>query len=256
MGSIALIGLRIVCAWDALEVARAIARPLGAEGYLVSIATGRTGLDDLADPDRAPERLLFVWSLDGASSPYVLRWLKAAGAHPPIEIEIAKNVAPDLEGRKEAPLDFSQWRAADRGDERWKALKERVHVAVHGAPPPPSLRRVAAVMLGACAVGAVGAAAAMRAVGADAHVAVSTDVSAAAPHVEPSAPAEAMGGPLLAPESLDEEPPFVAARAFRARPLPDAADVARPLAAPSLAAPQTFQTSLMEEWFDARSGER
>lgn len=211
-----MIGLRLVCAWDAVDLTRTIARILSAEDFNVTIATGQTGLDDLDDPKRPPEHLIIVWSTDGAYSPFVTRWVEENDAASLIEIETVTGVAPEIEGRLQSPIDFSAWRGV-RGGSEWEELNRRVSLAVYGPPPAPSRRAQAAMLFGALAVAAVGAAGVMRAFDAGTQEARATPPPAPVQLVEDRS---AMGGPVSAPVELDEGP-FRPAPFLRMAPLAD-----------------------------------
>jgi len=135
-----MIAIRIVCAYDAVEKAKAIARLLGADGHIVSIACGKSALEDI-DPDRDPECVVFVWSLDGAFSPYVTPWVKATD--PSFAVELNLSGKPPLSPtRREDPIDFSHWRQ-DRVSECWKELERRIRRVDAKTTPRPEPTRAA-----------------------------------------------------------------------------------------------------------------
>ncbi len=245
-----MIGIRLVCAWDALDVARNIARLLSAEGFVVSTTAGRVGLDELKNPDRPDECRVIVWSVDGNSSPYVWKWVEDGGEGPLIEIEIARDIAPAHGKRTHDPIDFSKWRG-DRGGAEWQALEERLRQAVLGKAPPPGLRQRAAVFFGVIALVAGGGAGLMRMFEDGTQ---SAEATAPQMPFEPvDAPTIDVGGPTYISAELEE--PFVRGRLVRARPL-QAVPAPTLAAEAELLAPMEFRNrSLLDSLFRPTGGE-
>lgn len=209
-------GLRLVCALKALDpYAKPLTRLFTAEGFIASIATGKVGLEELTDPNRDREQLIVIWSEDSAYSPYVRPWLEGVDASGLIEIETAKGAAPPLQGRTHAPIDFTNWRG-DRGSPEWIELQKRARIAVYGPPPAPGWRAQAAMLFGALALAALGAAGVMRMFDDGTQTA---EAGAPAPAPLITEDRTAMGGPIAIMAELDD-PPFRPAYSATLQPLP------------------------------------
>lgn len=153
-----MIAIRIVCAYDAVEKAKAIARLLSADGHIVSIACGKAALDDIT-PDGDPECVVFVWTLDGAFSPYVTPWVKATDPSYAVELNLSGK-PPFNAARREEPIDFSHWRQ-DRVSECWKEFERRIR-RVDAIDTPRAEPVRAAMAYGAAGVAVLAAAIGLR----------------------------------------------------------------------------------------------
>jgi len=242
---------RIVCAYEGEAKAKSIARLLAAEGHIVSIACGRATLDEI-DPERDPECVVFVWSQEAAFSPYVTPWVKATDPAYAVEISLSGK-APLFAGRREPPIDFSQWRE-DRGSECWKELERRIRrVANKDAPPRVEPARAAMAF---SAVGAVMLVAAIgvRLLDQPSEIAENTPAPVS---FESTQDVSHQGGlspraRLLEPESAGDLEPLSRARAIRARALPASPDNDARLMDAHVVEPMTFRDRNLLDALTAR----
>ncbi len=241
-----MIAIRIVCAWDSVEKAHAMERLLVAEGYVVSVACGLASLSDIEERAGAPECVVCVWSVDGAESYFVWRWVEATDPSAIVEIRLNEE-APAIDTRREDPIDFTRWRGdGDRGADCWKELERRIRRVATGEMGPRVEPVRAAIAVGAVAMLALGASAGLRLVDGltdDRNVSPSPATASAA--LEQDQPVHHMGGleasvPLMEPEDADELDHFQRRRLVLARPLaPSPGGDA--LARVSMADPITFR---------------
>ncbi len=232
--------IRIVCAYEGEAKAKAIARLLGAEGHVVTIACGRATLDEI-DPERDPECVVFVWSQQAEFSPYVTPWVKATDPTYAVELTLTGK-QPIFAGRREPPIDFSKWRE-DRVSDCWKELERRIRrVAQKDAPPRIESTRAA------MAFGAVGAVMLVAAVGVrlfDQPSEMAENTPAPVSFETAQMDMTGQGGlspraRLLEPESADLEP-IVRSRAIRARALAASPDNDERLIQAAVVEPMTFR---------------
>lgn len=237
-----MLAVRIVCAWDAIDKAREIERLLEAETYVVTVATGLASLADLDDETRGPEVMLFVWS-ESRASPYVRRWLEASPPEAIVELRLGDHV-PELEHRREDPIDFTSWKGV-RGGECWKELDRRLkRIATEGKPRIEPV--VPAIVLASALGLAFVAAAGVRVFdhGSDQAAAAPSNTQTITAAVLPPAPIIERGGIspaalLIEPESSDDV--VISTQPIRMRPLPRDIGVVSTLAPfPALAEPNEF----------------
>lgn len=247
-----MIAIRIVCAWDSVEKAHAMERLLVAEGHAVSVACGLTSLSEIEERAGERECIVCVWSVDGAESYFVWRWIEASDPSAIVEIRLSEN-APARD-RREEPIDFTRWRG-DRGSECWKELERRIKRVASGETGPRVEPVRAALALGAVAVVALGASAGLRLFdGLTGDSANGPSPATTTVSYEEGSQQRFMGGlessvPLLEPEDAPE--PFQRQRLILARPLPQGPD-ADPLMRANLVEPMEFRShrSLLDQFVE------
>lgn len=210
--------IRIVCAYEGEAKAKAIARLLGAEGHVVSIACGRATLEEI-DAERDPECVVFVWSQHAEASPYVMPWMKATDPSFAVELTLTGK-QPLFPGRREPPIDFSNWRE-DRVSDCWKELERRIRRVAHKDAPPRIESTRAAMAFGAVGAVMLVAAVGVRLLDRPGDIAENTPAPISFEAGEIDVTAQGGLSPrarLLEPESADLEP-IVRSRAIRARAL-------------------------------------
>lgn len=232
--------IRIVCAYEGEAKAKAIARLLGAEGHVVSIACGRATLEEI-DAEQQPECAVFVWTDNAGTSPYVKPWMTAVD--PTCAVELTLTAKPPLfPGRREPPIDFSTWRE-DRVSECWKELERRIR-RVANKDAAPRIESTRAAM----AFGAVGAVMLVAAVGVrlfDRPGDIAENTPAPISFETGQIDVTAQGGlspraRLLEPESADLEP-IVRSRTIRVRALAASPDNDERFIEAAVVEPMTFR---------------
>lgn len=156
-----IIDIRITCTHDALKFAETLARLLEAEQHVVRLTFGRQSLAPLEAAKTANEAVILIWSNNAPAQHYMLEWARAIPPARLVEIACAHGW-PRFE-RRAPVIDFTMWRAGDRGARAWGALVERLDAIgeILTPTPRPRQRRVA-MTLGLAGVAAVGGMIAMQ----------------------------------------------------------------------------------------------
>lgn len=145
--------IRIVCSFDAADLADALMRLLTAEQHDVRLSRGRQSQAELPEARTAKEVVLLIWSKEAPGAHYMRAWADAI--EPARLVELGRGgVRPPCK-RRTPVIDFTAWRG-ERGGKAWHALKDRLRLAAAAWEPaakPPPLRAAAALgVLSACAV--------------------------------------------------------------------------------------------------------
>lgn len=204
-----MIDVRIVCAYDAEKTAHDIARRLEAEQHQVHICCGPFAPKPSEATRERDEAVLLIWSMDSTHAHYMMQW--ALSTAPERIVDIVRTAQfPALRRPRGAVVDFSAWNG-ERGGPAWRALTERLYVIEHGETPQAQMQRKvamgAAAAAGVAIAGVVGVNM-LRDGTAPAQAVTSPEEIAAATLEGPRVGGVAMGGPLEAPEFLDDAATF------------------------------------------------
>lgn len=155
-----MIGVRIVCTYDAVKFAENLMRLLDAEQHAVRLSYGRQSLVALEEERVTPSgAVLLVWSFDAPTQHYMLEWAQSVAPDRLVEIGRARG-APRLE--RHAPvIDFTQWRG-ERGGRAWIALSERLRTVERVLHPPKGPPQPALAVMSLAAIAAVSGAFVVR----------------------------------------------------------------------------------------------
>lgn len=145
--------IRIVCSFDAADLADTLMRLLAAEQHDVRLSRGRQSLAELPEARSAKEVVLLIWSKEAPGAHYMREWANAI--EPARLVELIRGGMRPACGRRAPVLDFTTWRG-ERGGKAWHALKDRLRLSAAAWEPAlkqPPLRAAAALgVLSACAV--------------------------------------------------------------------------------------------------------
>ncbi|MEZ5995141.1 MAG: hypothetical protein R3C25_05250 [Hyphomonadaceae bacterium] len=208
-----MIGIRIVCTYEARKLADTLVRLLCAEEHDTRLTFGRQSVGDIEAAQSSRDAVLIVWSPSALTQSYMHDWASAIDPSRLVEIAIAPGW-PEM-SRKAPVIDFSNWRG-ERGGRAWNALNDRLRAVariVEPAKPPP---KHAALAMGMASVAAVGVAMGVRLNETPSHLPAQETQTA---KVEEE-PAIAMGGAVYSVEPASIEDLLIPdIQPLRARPL-------------------------------------